>query len=100
MSGAALDRVFREASGRIVGALAARFRNLALAEDSFSEACLRAMDVWPAKEVPTDPAAWLYQVAVRAAVDSLRRRRTQDRFVSQSTLEIDPQPIPEDDADV
>jgi predicted RNA polymerase sigma factor len=33
MSGAALERVFREASGRIVGALAARFRNLALAED-------------------------------------------------------------------
>jgi RNA polymerase sigma-70 factor (ECF subfamily) len=62
MSGAALERVFREASGRIVGALAARFRDLALAEDAFAEACTRALEVWPAKDVPSDPAAWLYQM--------------------------------------
>jgi predicted RNA polymerase sigma factor len=54
---AALDRVFREASGRIVAALASRFRNLALAEDAFSEACTRALEAWPATEVPRDPAA-------------------------------------------
>jgi RNA polymerase sigma-70 factor, ECF subfamily len=100
MSGAALERVFREASGRIVGALAARFRDLALAEDAFSESCTRALEVWPAKDVPTDPAAWLYQVAVRAALDGLRRRRTQQRFVLQSPPEIEAQQIPEDEEDV
>jgi RNA polymerase sigma-70 factor, ECF subfamily len=100
MSGAALERVFREASGRIVGALAARFRDLALAEDAFSESCTRALEVWPAKDVPTDPAAWLYQVAVRAALDGLRRRRTQQRFVLQSPPEIEAQQAPEDEEDV
>src|SRR5450631_415466 len=96
MSGAALERVFREASGRIVGALAARFRNLALAEDAFSEACARALEVWPIKEVPADPAAWLYQVAVRATLDSLRRRRTQDRFASETFLESSAEDEPEE----
>jgi RNA polymerase sigma-70 factor (ECF subfamily) len=100
MSGAALERVFREASGRIVGALAARFRDLALAEDAFSESCTRALEVWPAKDVPTDPAAWLYQVAVRAALDGLRRRRTQQRFVLQSPPEIEAQQTAEDEEDV
>jgi RNA polymerase sigma-70 factor, ECF subfamily len=96
MSGAALERVFREASGRIVGALAARFRNLALAEDAFSEACARALEVWPIKEVPADPAAWLYQVAVRATLDSLRRRRTQDRFASETFLETSAEDVREE----
>ncbi|MDP8985009.1 MAG: sigma-70 family RNA polymerase sigma factor [Pseudomonadota bacterium] len=92
MSGAALERVFREASGRIVGALAARFRDLALAEDVFSEACARALEDWPAKGIPTDPAAWLYRVAARAALDGLRRRRTHTRFESQLSAEFDAQP--------
>jgi len=42
VNGVALERVFRVASGRIVGALTARFRDLDLAEDAFSEACARA----------------------------------------------------------
>ncbi len=92
MSGAALERVFREASGRIVGALAARFRDLALAEDVFSEACARALEDWPAKGVPGDPAAWLYQVAARAALDALRRRQTHARFESQLSAEFDTGP--------
>jgi len=82
MSGAALDRVFREASARIVGALAARFRDLALAEDACAEACARALEQWPATAIPDDPAAWLYRVAFRVALDSTRRSRTQQRFAS------------------
>ena len=98
MSSAALERVFREASGRIVGALAARFRDLDLAEDAFSEACRRALEVWPAKDLPCDPAAWLYQVAVRAALDGLRRRRTHQRFALQSAHNIATQQISEDES--
>lgn len=93
MSGAALERVFREASGRIVGALASRFRDLAMAEDAFAEACARALEDWPVNAVPADPAAWLYQVAARAALDGLRRRRTQDNFVMRLAPE-DPDPEP------
>ena len=98
MSGAAVERVFREASARIVGALAARFRDLTLAEDAFSEACARALEEWPSAEVPCDPAAWLYRVAARAALDGLRRIRTHTKHESQLTAAIDMQPESEDDS--
>jgi RNA polymerase sigma-70 factor (ECF subfamily) len=81
MNGAALDRVFRAASGRIIAALAVRFRDLALAEDAFSESCLRAVRAWPEHGVPGDPAAWLYRVGERIALDMLRRRRVREQHV-------------------
>ncbi|HSI17340.1 MAG TPA: DUF6596 domain-containing protein [Sphingomonas sp.] len=73
---AALDQVFRAASGRIVAALAARFRDLDLAEEAFGEACARAVRVWASAQ-PRDPAAWLYRVAERAALDQIRRATTR-----------------------
>ena len=73
---AALDQVFREASGRIVAALAARIRDLDLAEEAIGEACARAARAW-ASALPRDPAAWLYRVAERAALDQIRRAATR-----------------------
>ena len=51
-----LDRAVREASGRVIAALAARFRDLDLAEESFAEACARAAAAW-GTEAPRNPAA-------------------------------------------
>ncbi len=76
MSLTVLETAFRAASGRIIAALAARYRDLDLAEDAFSEACARAATTWGASP-PAGPDAWLYRVADRIAVDRLRRRRTQ-----------------------
>ncbi len=81
MTDAALERVFRAASARILGALAARFRDLDLAEDAFADACARALPAWRAHGVPKDPPAWLYRVAARIAFDALRRRRTRERLI-------------------
>ena len=92
MNGAALDRVFRAASGRIIAALAARFRNVTLAEDAFSEACLRAMRGWPERGMPADPAAWLYRAAERSLLDMLRRQQVRKRY----TPEVPPEPTAED----
>ena len=79
MSGLALERVFRAASGRIIAVLAARYRSLALAEDAFSEACLRALRAWPESGVPDDPAAWLYRAASRVILDALRQQSVRER---------------------
>jgi RNA polymerase sigma-70 factor, ECF subfamily len=79
VSGPALERVFRAASGRIIAVLAARYRNVALAEDAFSEACLRALRVWPESGVPDDPAAWLYRAASRVILDALRQQSVRER---------------------
>jgi RNA polymerase sigma-70 factor (ECF subfamily) len=79
VSGPALERVFRAASGRIIAVLAARYRSLALAEDAFSEACVRALTAWPQGGVPEDPAAWLYRTASRVVLDALRQQSVRER---------------------
>jgi RNA polymerase sigma-70 factor (ECF subfamily) len=83
VSGAVLGRAARQAGGRIIAALAARYRDLDIAEDAFAEACARAADAWPKAGAPADPAAWLYRTADRAALDQLRRRRTRERLIPE-----------------
>ncbi len=89
-----LEATFREAGGRVVSALAAGFRDLGLAEEAFADACLHAVRVW-ADRPPDDPAAWLYAVARRSALDRLRRRRTVE---THRPDEPPPAPTPEDHA--
>lgn len=93
MNGPALERIFRAASGRIIAALVARYRNLALAEDSFSEACLRALRAWPERGLPDNPAAWLYRVGDRIALDALRQQRVRQQHIPEPPL---PEPNAED----
>ena len=76
-----LGSVVREAGGRIVAALAARFRNLDIAEEALAEACVKAAETWPRNGRPSDPAAWLYVAARRSALDSIRRRQTRERLI-------------------
>jgi RNA polymerase sigma-70 factor (ECF subfamily) len=83
-----LDWAARDHGARVRAALAARFRNLDIAEDAFAEACARAVTAW-ASETPRDPAAWLYRVADRAALDMVRRRAVR----TGATLP-DPAPTP------
>lgn len=80
------------ARSRVVAALAARFRDLDLAEDAFSEAALVALAVWPA-DPPRDPAAWLWRAALRKALDAKRRTRTREAAVHDAPP---PEPTPED----
>jgi RNA polymerase sigma-70 factor, ECF subfamily len=97
MTSATLGLVFREASGRIVAALASRFRNLDLAEDSFADACTRALEAWSREGPPRDAAAWLYQTAYRCALDTLRRRRTEQRFAPElQRTAIEELPMPDE----
>lgn len=90
MTGAVLEHAVRAAGGRIVAALAARFRDLDLAEEAFGEACMRAVARWPeAGAPPVDPAAWLYRAAERIALDGLRKRRVRERLMPDP-----PEPAP------
>ncbi|MFC3163367.1 RNA polymerase sigma factor [Ciceribacter thiooxidans] len=88
----ALDDAFRAVGGRIRAALAARYRDLDLAEEAFAESCLKAAKAWKDEGPPRDTAAWLYRVAERTALDILRRRRTRtenrpDEPASEPTAE-------------
>lgn len=85
MTASSLDRIFRTAQARIIAALAARFRDLDLAEDAFGDACAKAAETWQSEEV-RDPAAWLYRVAERRALDTIRKRHSHLALTPQ--LEI------------
>ncbi|MFZ5719722.1 MAG: RNA polymerase sigma factor [Pseudomonadota bacterium] len=63
---------------RVVAALAARLRDLDLAEDAFADASTAALVAWPNRP-PRDPAAWLWRAALRKAIDAKRRAATRHR---------------------
>jgi RNA polymerase sigma-70 factor (ECF subfamily) len=65
---------WRSERPRIVGALARRFGDLALAEDAIQEAFAAAADAWPRDGMPDRPAAWITTTAYRKAIGLLRRQ--------------------------
>jgi RNA polymerase sigma-70 factor (ECF subfamily) len=75
-----VEHLFRRQAGRIVASLTRTLgaRHLALAEDAVQEAMLRAVQQWPYRGVPDEPAAWLFQVARNRALDRLRHQRIVD----------------------
>src|SRR3954470_4931189 len=77
------EAVARRSYGRLVAALAARMRDLAGAEDAFSDAFAAALSDWPAKGVPANPEGWLVAVARRRMIDAARRRVLGERLAGE-----------------
>ena len=69
-----VDHLFRHQSAKIVATLTRVFgsRYLDLAEDVVQDALLKALQQWPFKGVPENPAAWLTQLPGSAGA-SIRR---------------------------
>jgi len=72
------EDLFRHEGARIVAALIGHLgvRQWQLAEDVAQEALVRALQTWPYRGIPDNPAAWLTQTAKNLALDALRRERT------------------------
>jgi RNA polymerase sigma-70 factor, ECF subfamily len=68
-----IDTAILGARPKAIAALLRYFRDLDTAEEAFQEACLRALQTWPHKGPPQDPAAWLITVGRNAALDTRRR---------------------------
>lgn len=71
-----IDIAILGARPKAMAALLRYFRDLDTAEEAFQEACLRALQTWPQKGPPRDPAAWLITVGRNAALDTKRRVRS------------------------
>ncbi len=69
--------LFRAEGARLVAMLTSHFgtQRLQLAEDVVQEALVRALQTWPYRGVPENPAAWLTQTAKNLALDFLRREQ-------------------------
>lgn len=76
---AALIRLAREESGRVLALLARQFRSLDLADEAVQDALTTAAATWLARGVPDNPPAWLLTVARNRAIDRLRRQASARR---------------------
>ena len=81
-----IDAALRGARPQAMAALLRNFRDLDLAEEAFQEACLRALKNWPSQGPPRDPAAWLIFVGRNAALDGVRRRRSERPLPPEEAL--------------
>ncbi|MBL9171913.1 MAG: sigma-70 family RNA polymerase sigma factor, partial [Verrucomicrobiales bacterium] len=75
------EDLFRHEHARLVSQLVAHLglHRLQLAEDVVQEAFVRALQTWPYRGIPDNPAAWLTQTSRNLAFDQLRRERNWDR---------------------
>ncbi len=75
--GGSVEHLFRHESGRIVSYLTRLLgpEHMDLAEEVVQEALLKALQSWSYSGTPSNPAAWLLQVARNSALDAIRHRK-------------------------
>ena len=79
-----IERVARESYGRLVAYLSAQTRDVAKAEDAFSNALVSALTTWPRDGVPQNPEAWLLTTARHSLIDLVRHQQVAE--ASEPTL--------------
>ena len=65
--------VWRTEQQRLIAILSRMLRDVPLAEEFAQEALVAALETWPERGVPDQPAAWLITTAKRRALDHIRR---------------------------
>jgi RNA polymerase sigma factor (sigma-70 family) len=79
----AIDAVWRIESAKIVATVARMVRDIGVAEELAQDALVAALENWPVKGVPQNPAAWLMTTAKNRALDRLRRDKSLDAKLEQ-----------------
>jgi RNA polymerase sigma-70 factor (ECF subfamily) len=82
----AVERAYRESSGRAVATLVRVFGDIDLAEEAVQEAFVVAAERWPASGVPPNPGGWIVTTARHKAVDRLRRESSRAGRETEATL--------------
>jgi RNA polymerase sigma-70 factor (ECF subfamily) len=90
---AAIERAYRESSGRAVATLVRLFGDIDLAEEAVQEAFAVAAERWPTAGVPPNPGGWLVTTARNKALDRLRRESSRyGRETQAALLHVDAEP--------
>lgn len=84
---AAVESVFRQESGKIIGGLIRQFGDFDVAEEAMQDAMVEALDHWASSGAPNNPAAWITTTAKRKAIDRLRRGKTRDEYALETKSE-------------
>jgi RNA polymerase sigma factor (sigma-70 family) len=84
-----IEHLLRELTPQVLGTVVRRFHDFAAAEDAVQEASLAAAAHWPRQGRPSNPRAWLTQVAFRWMADHIRSESARRRRESKVALEAD-----------
>jgi RNA polymerase sigma-70 factor (ECF subfamily) len=82
----AVERTFREDSGRAVATLIRLFGDVDVAEEAVQEAFVVATERWPVDGIPPAPAGWILTTAKRKAIDRLRRESSREDRQRQAEM--------------
>jgi predicted RNA polymerase sigma factor len=101
-----VERLLRDLTPQVLGALVRRFRDFAASEDAVQEALIAAAAQWPRDGIPDNPRGWLIQVALRRMTDHVRSEISRRRreavaadempMVGASALSSEPEIDPDD----
>src|SRR6202047_2899743 len=69
-----IEKIFRNEAGRALATLIRLVGDFDLAEDVLQEALAVALERWPNENLPSNPRAWLVNVARNKAIDRVRRQ--------------------------
>jgi RNA polymerase sigma factor (sigma-70 family) len=85
-----IGHLFRHEAGKMAAVLTRLlgFNSLDLAEDIVQDTLLQAMSTWKFKGIPENPAAWLYTVAKRKAIDAIRQQKIHEQHHSEIGLAL------------
>ncbi|GGY79004.1 RNA polymerase sigma factor [Pseudoduganella plicata] len=84
-----VEAVWRIESARIIAVLTRMLRDVGLAEEMAQEALVSALETWPVRGTPDNPAAWLMTAAKHRALDWLRHRKLEREREPALTCEIE-----------
>lgn len=84
-----IDALWRIESARIVAAVARIVRDVGLAEDIAQDALVAALEHWPARGMPDNPAAWLMTTAKNKALDRIRQAALQRQRNQELGADVD-----------
>ncbi len=88
----AVERAYRDSSGRAVATLVRLFGDIDLAEEAVQEAFAVAAERWPVTGVPPNPGGWITTTARNKALDRLRRESSRYGREAQAALQIQASP--------
>ncbi|HEX2158127.1 MAG TPA: sigma-70 family RNA polymerase sigma factor, partial [Actinomycetes bacterium] len=97
---AAVERLYRSESRRVLAILIRVLGDFDLAEEALQDAFTAAMGQWPRDGVPANPRAWLVSTGRFKAIDRLRRRARFDAALAELAARLDdqaPDPAEQDD---
>ena len=83
-----IEKTFRDESGRALATLIRLVGDFDLAEDALQEAFAVALERWRDAALPSNPRAWLVNVARNKAIDRIRRHASFRSKQPELTQEI------------